>query len=124
MLLAEDNEINALIASTMLGKLGAEVVRAADGAQAIAAFADRRFAAVLMDMRMPGLDGPEATRRIRSFEREQARPRTPVIALTANVQAEDREICLAAGMDAVLIKPLDREALVSLLAPAALALAS
>ena len=95
-----------------------------DGAQAVTAFGERRFDAVLMDMRMPGLDGPEATRRIRAFEREKTGEHTPVIALTANVQAEDREICLAAGMDAVLIKPLDRDALVSLLKPGALALAS
>ena len=124
VLLAEDNEINALIASTMLGKLGAQVVRAADGTRAVAAFGERRFDAVLMDMHMPGLDGPEATRRIRAHEREKGLNPTPVFALTANVQAADREICLAAGMNSVLIKPLDRDALVALLTRRQLALAS
>ena len=60
---------------------------------------------------MPGIDGLEATRRIRAPKRERGTPRTPIIALTANAFAEDREACLAAGMDGFLVKPLDRDRL-------------
>jgi CheY-like chemotaxis protein len=69
-----------------------------------------------MDVNMPGLDGHEATRKIRTIEAEAGAPRTPIIALTANAFAEDRETCLAAGMDDFLVKPLDRERLADLLA--------
>src|SRR6266700_8242468 len=66
---------------------------------------------VLMDVNMPELDGLEASRRIRAAEHERECRRTPIIALTANTFAEDREACLAAGMDSFLAKPLDRERL-------------
>lgn len=117
ILLAEDNEINALVARTVLGKLGATVTWARDGSEAVAAHRAGRFDAVLMDMNMPGLDGPSATRAIRVLERDSGANRTPVYALTANIQAEDRDVCLLAGMDDFLTKPLDREGLVALLAP-------
>ena len=65
---------------------------------------------------MPGVDGLEAARRIRAAEAELGAPRTPIVALTANAFAEDREACLAAGMDGFLIKPVDRERLVAALA--------
>ena len=68
-----------------------------------------------MDVRMPELDGIEATRRIR--DAEAGGTRTPIVALTANAFNEDQEACLAAGMDAFLTKPLDRERLAELLAP-------
>jgi CheY-like chemotaxis protein len=71
-----------------------------------------------MDMHMPDVDGIEATRRIRAAEAHTEAPRTPIIALTANAFAEDREACLAAGMDAFLTKPLDRERLAEALAAA------
>jgi CheY-like chemotaxis protein len=73
------------------------------------------FDRVLMDLHMPGLDGLEATRRIRALEAKDPALHTPIIALTANASAEDREACLAAGMDGFLIKPLDRERLVAAL---------
>jgi CheY-like chemotaxis protein len=117
VLLAEDNEINALVASTVLTRLGAEVSWAKDGAEAVALNAAGQFDAILMDMRMPGLDGLAATREIRAAEREQGRKRTPVYALTANVQAEDRDACLLSGMDAFLTKPIDRDGLAALLEP-------
>ena len=74
---------------------------------------------VLMDMHMPGIDGLEAARRIRAAEAERGARRTPIIALTANAFAEDREACLAAGMDGFLVKPLDRERLAAMLAKVA-----
>ena len=78
-----------------------------------------------MDLHMPGMDGREATRRIRAMEAEHGCPRTPIIALTANASAEERDACLAAGMDGFLIKPLDRERLATALAaPNAAALAA
>ena len=64
---------------------------------------------------MPGIDGLEATQRIRAAEAGRGAPRTPIIALTANAFAEDREACLAAGMDGFLVKPLDRERLAEVL---------
>ena len=72
-----------------------------------------------MDVHMPELDGIEATRRIRAAEAASGRPRTPIIALTANAFGEDREACLAAGMDDFLVKPLDRERLAEVLAGSA-----
>jgi CheY-like chemotaxis protein len=73
---------------------------------------------VLMDLHMPHMDGLEATRGIRAIEAESGAPRTPILALTANASAEDREACLAAGMDGFLAKPLDRERLALALAAA------
>ena len=95
-----------------------------DGAAALDAWrtANRDGAAfdlVLMDMHMPGVDGLEAARRIRTTETTDSLPRTPIIALTANAFAEDREACLAAGMDSFLVKPLDRERLAAALAEVA-----
>jgi CheY-like chemotaxis protein len=70
---------------------------------------------VLMDLHMPGMDGLEATRRIRAIEAEQDSARTPIVALTANASAEDRDACLAAGMDGFVVKPLDRDRLAAAL---------
>jgi CheY-like chemotaxis protein len=64
-----------------------------------------------MDVQMPGMDGLEATRRIRAAEAETENKPARIVALTANAQTEDREACLAAGMDGLLVKPLDRERL-------------
>ena len=92
-----------------------------DGAAALEAWraASRDGAAfdlILMDMHMPGVDGLDAARRIRATETTDGIPRTPIIALTANAFAEDREACLAAGMDGYLVKPLDRHNLATTLA--------
>ena len=99
-LLAEDNEINATIAQKALRRLGFEVERAQDGCAALklGAAAARgeapRFDLILMDIKMPGLDGFEAARGIRRAERECGARRTPMIALTANAMEEDRRACL------------------------------
>ena len=121
ILVAEDNEINALLARSLLAKLGHRPTMVTDGAAALDAWRganrdDRPFDLILMDMHMPGVDGLEAARRIRAAEAADGIARTPIIALTANAFAEDREACLAAGMDGFLIKPLDRERLAEALA--------
>ncbi|HXW30953.1 MAG TPA: ATP-binding protein [Xanthobacteraceae bacterium] len=121
VLVAEDNEINALLTRALLVRLGHRPTLAANGAIAVESFVAARAAAmpydlVLMDVNMPELDGLEAARRIRATEIAAGAPPTPIIALTANVFAEDREACLAAGMNGVLVKPLDRERLADALA--------
>jgi PAS domain S-box-containing protein len=121
VLVAEDNEINALLARSLLVKLGHRPVVATSGAAALehwrAAHADGTpFDLVLMDVHMPGLDGLEAARRIRADERMHAARRTPIIALTASAFAEDREACQSAGMDGFLVKPLDRERIAAMIA--------
>jgi PAS domain S-box-containing protein len=121
ILVAEDNEINALLARALLVKLGHRPTMAENGAAAIESWLAARaggaaYDCVLMDLHMPGMDGLEATRRIRAIETEHNDMRTPIIALTANVSAEDRDACLAAGMDGFLVKPLDRERLAATIA--------
>jgi PAS domain S-box-containing protein len=121
ILVAEDNEINALLARALLVKLGHRPTMAENGAAAIESWLAARaggaaYDCVLMDLHMPGMDGLEATRRIRAIETEHNDTRTPIIALTANVSAEDRDACLAAGMDGFLVKPLDRERLAATIA--------
>ncbi len=123
ILVAEDNEINALLARALLEKLGHRPVVVESGSAAIACWraahdAGTPFDRVLMDLHMPGMDGLEAARRMRSTESEEQWPRTPIVALTANASAEDREACRAAGMDDFVIKPLDREHLARALAHA------
>jgi signal transduction histidine kinase/CheY-like chemotaxis protein len=121
ILVAEDNEINALLARALLQKLGHRPSVVASGQAAMESFqaahsAGLPYDLILMDVRMPGIDGLEATRRIRVAEQAGGARRTPIIALTANSLPEHREACLAAGMDGFLSKPLDREKLAALLA--------
>jgi CheY-like chemotaxis protein len=104
VLVAEDNEINRLVATAMLQSQGAQVEVAHDGEQVLAALRVRRFHCVLMDVQMPVMDGLEATRRIRA---DPALARTRVIGLTANAWEEDRLRCLAAGMDEFTTKPIE-----------------
>jgi PAS domain S-box-containing protein len=123
VLLAEDNEINALLALKSLEKLGAVADWAKDGSEALtlaeASFSGVRppYDLVLMDIRMPGLDGLEATRRIRALERALGRPEPcRIVALTANALKEDETVARGAGLDGFLAKPLKFEALSALLA--------
>jgi len=121
ILVAEDNEINALLARALLVKLGHTPTMAANGAAAVESWLAARaagtpFDRVLMDLHMPDIDGLEAARRIRAIEAETNAARTPILALTANALTEDRDACITAGMDGFLVKPLDRESLAAALA--------
>jgi CheY-like chemotaxis protein/HPt (histidine-containing phosphotransfer) domain-containing protein len=112
VLLAEDNEANQFVAQELLGRLGIELEIAQNGNAAVAMARQGNFAAILMDMQMPEMDGLEATRRIRQ---DPALRNLPIIAMTANAMKADEEACLAAGMNAFLSKPIDRLALVQTL---------
>ena len=105
VLLVEDNPVNQSVIEAMLRSLGLAVCTADDGLEAVELVSRQRFAAVLMDCRLPHLDGYEATRRIRQLPNGA---RLPIIALTANALQGDRERCTAAGMDDYLSKPLRR----------------
>lgn len=113
VLLAEDNDINALIVTRHLGALGALVTRAENGARVLeiagAAIDGARapFGVILMDLFMPLLDGLEATRRIRLLEARAGARRTPILALTASALEEDARAAKAAGVDALLTKPVE-----------------
>ncbi len=116
ILLVEDNPVNQRVAQRLLQKLAAEVTIANNGAEALERLAERPFDAVLMDCQMPVMDGFTAARRIRDNEaRSPLGKRLPIIALTANVMTEDRDLCAAAGMDAHLCKPIVPEQLVECL---------
>jgi signal transduction histidine kinase/ActR/RegA family two-component response regulator len=108
VLLVDDTVINRTMVAAMLRKRGLDVLEASDGAEAVAIAAEAELDLVLMDLRMPVMDGYDATRAIRAGEGVR---RVPVIALTASVSAEVESDALAAGMDAVLSKPVDQRAL-------------
>ncbi|MCA1456395.1 response regulator [Bradyrhizobium sp. BRP22] len=116
ILVAEDNEINALLMRSLLTRLGHQVVITTNGEEALESWRSAKstgapYDLVLMDVQMPQLNGIETTRRIRQSEAGQSGRPTPILALTANTLAEDRSACFEAGMDGFLIKPLDREKL-------------
>jgi PAS domain S-box-containing protein len=112
ILLAEDNPTNLDVTLAQLGKLGYKVSAVTNGAEAVEALGQARYDLVLMDCEMPVMDGFEATRRIRGF----ARPNLPIIALTADAMAADRQRCLSEGMDDYLSKPVDLRRLAEVLA--------
>jgi two-component system sensor histidine kinase/response regulator len=114
LLLAEDNEINQKVAVAMLSGAGYRVDTVPDGAAAVQAVATQRYDAILMDCQLPGMSGYEATTAIRA--QAGSGRHTPIIAMTAGARPEDREQCLAVGMDGYLSKPVRREALLDLVA--------
>lgn len=105
VLVAEDNMVNQEFAAEALRKLGHAVVVASDGEEALAMMRAEIYDLVLMDVQMPKMSGLDVTRRYRETEPEAIH--TPIVALTAHTTREDRERCIEAGMDAVLIKPID-----------------
>ncbi len=107
VLIVEDNPVNQLLVSRQLERLGYDPLVAESGAAALAELERGRFDVVLMDWRMPDLDGLETTRLLRDAERATGRPRVPVLGMTANVLQGDRDRCLDAGMDEVIAKPVN-----------------
>jgi PAS domain S-box-containing protein len=129
ILVAEDNDINALLARALLIRLGHRPTIAGTGAAAVESWLSARAAGtpydlILMDVHMPEMDGLEAARRIRASESEAGATRTAIVALTANAFSEDRDACRDAGMDGFLVKPLDRERLAAALLTGGTALAA
>ena len=108
ILVAEDNVVNQKVIVAMLKKLGHRCVVADDGEQAVAHMRDRRYDLVLMDCQMPGVDGLEATARIRGIE---GLDEVPIVALSAHAIETERARCLDAGMNDYLAKPISLQAL-------------
>jgi PAS domain S-box-containing protein len=116
ILVVEDNQVNQMLATAMLGKAGHRVDLANDGLEALEAVQSRHYDVVLMDAQMPRMDGIEATRRIRAKADDTAR--IPIIAMTANAMKGDREMLLAAGMNDYVSKPIDKAQLFQAIARA------
>jgi len=116
VLLAEDNRTNQIVAKRLLERLGHRAHVASDGAKALAMLEHGGYDVVLMDCQMPDIDGYAATRMIRAGEAPGVNPHVPIIALTANAMSDDREKCLAAGMDDYVSKPLSLQDLAAALA--------
>ncbi len=107
ILAAEDNTMNQLVLKTLLAQVGIEPTVVADGREAVAAWEREPWDLILMDVQMPGMDGPTATAEIRARERAEGRVRTPIVALTANAMAHQVAEYLGGGMDAVVPKPIE-----------------
>jgi CheY-like chemotaxis protein len=106
ILVVEDNPVNQIVARRFLDRLECVSDCVSSGEEALAVLHQGYYDLILMDMQMPVMDGIETTRRIRRLEQEERRRRTTIVALTANVLAEDRDACFAAGMDDYLSKPI------------------
>ena len=111
VLLVDDNMINLMMAQEMLKDLGVQVTTAQDGKEALELTQSSLFDLILMDCQMPVMDGFEATREIRALQQQGAIDTVPIIALTANAMKGDREMCLEAGMDDYLSKPVKKDTL-------------
>jgi signal transduction histidine kinase/ActR/RegA family two-component response regulator len=109
VLLVEDNMVNVMYAEAVLTALDCSVTVATDGQASLDTLRKQRFDLILMDCHMPGMDGFTATPLIRVLEAELGRPATPIVALTASAMSEDREHCMAVGMDDFIAKPFHPE---------------
>lgn len=116
ILVADDHEVNQAVVAAVLKKWGHAVASALDGQEALDKLAAETYDLVLMDLQMPVMDGLDATRRLRQREQAAGTGHIPVIAMTARAMDEDREQCLASGMDGYLSKPLNQPALFEMLA--------
>ncbi|GAB1392112.1 hypothetical protein MASR1M60_02750 [Rhodocyclaceae bacterium] len=117
VLIVEDNPTNQIVIAALLKSLGLATCLAADGQQAVDTIqSDTCIDLILMDLHMPVMEGDTATQRIREWEVCAGKPRHPIVALTADAFAEDREKCLAVGMDDFITKPIDVAALITVLA--------
>ncbi len=116
VLVVEDDPVQALLITLMLRHHGIEAALVTDGAQAVEAVQRGAYAMVLMDYLMPVVNGIDATRRIRAWEAEHHRPRTPIVAVTASVMHGECAAYLAAGMDGVIHKPFSAGKLAEALA--------
>ena len=114
ILLVEDNEVNAMVATHFLTKLGCTYQTVENGLDAVSVAAQDQFDMVLMDMQLPGIDGVEATRRIRKFDDEEHRD-VVIVAMTANALASEREACFQAGMNDYVAKPFSQVELSNML---------
>lgn len=115
ILVVEDDAVNLKLVVTLLRKLGYNPRSARNGREAVSAAQDHHPDCILMDLQMPEMDGLEATQKIRNLERNFGQPHSYIVAITANVVAEDRQRCLDIGMDAYLNKPIKRKELVDAL---------
>jgi CheY-like chemotaxis protein/HPt (histidine-containing phosphotransfer) domain-containing protein len=115
ILVVDDNEINRIVATSLLSSLGCETEVAENGAEALRTLKEQDYDIVLMDIRMPVMDGMEATERIRRPSSGARNPAVPIIALTANAMAAERKQCLEVGMQEYLTKPVLRDALLEVL---------
>jgi CheY-like chemotaxis protein len=115
ILLADDHKMNRLATQALLESMGYQVFAVGDGAEAVEAYAEGYFDLILMDCQMPGMDGYEATARIRRFQAERSCARTPIIGLSGRSLSGDRDTAIAKGMDAYLTKPPSIKLLASVL---------
>ncbi|WP_374344633.1 ATP-binding protein [Phenylobacterium sp.] len=115
VLIADDNPTNRVVLQTLLSHLGVASEAVGDGLKAVEAWSDRPWDVILMDIHMPEMDGLDASRLIRRREAELARPRTPIVAVTASVLTHETEAYYAAGMDNVIAKPIEATRLVEVL---------
>ena len=106
VLVVEDNSVNQRVAQRLIQKMGHTVVLAANGREAVEAVQRGNFDIILMDVQMPEMDGYEATARIRDYEAREGRPPVIIVATTAHAMSGDRELCLKAGMDGYVSKPI------------------
>jgi CheY-like chemotaxis protein len=113
VLLAEDHAVNRAVVEIVLGQIDVELLAVENGAEAVDAFREFQFDVVLMDLQMPVMDGLTAIREIRAFEKAGVRPRTPILAVTANALAEHVAAAHEAGADLHIAKPIVPEQLIA-----------